>query len=58
MQEDFADALSIIMLYHPQFMSAYRTDEFTGWGDPEGIHLYGFALPTVSVRTLMNVEPR
>jgi len=56
-QEDFADALPIITLYHPQFMSAYRTDEFTGWGDPEGIFYYGFAPPTVSVRTLMNVEP-
>jgi ABC-type transport system substrate-binding protein len=56
-QQDFADAMPIVCLYHPQSMSAFRTDSFEGWGNPEGIFLYGFMPGTTSVRTLMNVSP-
>ncbi|MFC1906216.1 hypothetical protein ACFLWJ_01885, partial [Chloroflexota bacterium] len=56
-QEDFAEALPIVNLYHPQSMSAFRTDKFEGWGNPEGIFLYGFMPGTTSVTTLMKVTP-
>ncbi|MBT3362508.1 MAG: ABC transporter substrate-binding protein [Chloroflexi bacterium] len=56
-QEDFADALPIVNLYHPQSMSAFRTDSFEGWGNPSGIFLYGFMPGTTSVTTLMRVSP-
>lgn len=57
-QEDFMDALPIICLYHPHYISAFRTDRFEGWGDPEGIY-FGrrFIPPTVSVKTLLSIQP-
>jgi ABC-type transport system substrate-binding protein len=56
-QEDFMDAMPIVTLYHPNSMSAYRTDGFEGWGNPEGVFLYGFMPGTTSVKTLMNLSP-
>jgi ABC-type transport system substrate-binding protein len=55
-QEDFADALPILCMYHEVAMSAYRTDRLTGWGDPEGVFFYGNSPSSISPLTLVNVE--
>jgi ABC-type transport system substrate-binding protein len=56
-QEQFADALPIINLYHPNHVSAYSRADFTGWDELRGVYYYGFAPPTISVRTLMALIP-
>jgi len=56
-QEDFMDALPIICLYHPPYVSAFRTDRFEGWGDPEGIYYSRyFIAPTISAKTLLSIQ--
>ena len=57
-QVDFADALPIVNIYHPQSISAFRTDTFTGWGNPDGIFLYGFMPSSTCVKTLMALSPK
>ena len=57
-QEDFINALPIICLYHPRYISAFRTDRFEGWGDPVGIYYTRYFIPpTISVKTLLTIEP-
>jgi ABC-type transport system substrate-binding protein len=56
-QQAFADAMPVVCLYHPQSMSAFRTDEWENWGNPNGIFLYGMMPGTTSVITLMTVSP-
>lgn len=56
-QAEFAAALPVVNLYHPQYMSAYREDRFEGW-DVEGIFLYGFMPPPTSTATLMKISAK
>jgi ABC-type transport system substrate-binding protein len=61
-QEDYAAMLPTVTLYHGAFLTAYRTDKWTGWGDPaeggpEGVFMYGFIPPSMSVPTLLNLSP-
>jgi ABC-type transport system substrate-binding protein len=60
-QEMFQAQLPVLIMYHGQFMTAYRTDRWTGWGDPDqggpqSIYLYGMAVPTMSILTIMDLE--
>jgi len=55
-QEDFAAALPILCMYHEVSMSAYRSDKFTGWGNPMGVFFYGNSPSSISPLTLVNVE--
>jgi len=55
-QQDFADALPILCMYQEVAMSAYRTDRFTGWGDPAQVFFYGNSPASISLETLARVE--
>jgi peptide/nickel transport system substrate-binding protein len=65
-QEMFRDELPTPILYHGYFMTAYRTDRFSGWGEidadgnggPEGTYPYGMQVPTMSIPTLLSLVPK
>jgi ABC-type transport system substrate-binding protein len=55
-QQMFEDQLPVPIMYHGYFMTAYRTDKWTGWGNPEGTYAYGMCVPTMSLPTLLSLK--
>lgn len=54
----FLNAMPTVVLYHNWHLSAYRTDRFEGWGEPEGAFYYGYIPGAVAPRTLLTLSPK